>query len=257
MKAVFILAILLGVACAQPALAPPQLGFVQDGGNALRPVLGIAGNFVLGDAAQTGVNAAAFSGSFGTVKTDSALQAIDRFGNVIASADSPSGSALFAFSPSGVPSFAFLTDANAWMVWDGQAFNPVSIDLSAMGTVVSITSQRDGEGAVIVQRDDGLWDVRVLLATGEITSQTAIPGVTTPMLALAAGQLIYRDTDGIVVRKPDGTETHIAAQLPVNFTFQQMGDGWIQLRDLDTLDQFAVRITENREQFYGLPGVDQ
>lgn len=257
MKAVLILAIALGVACAQPGLTPPQIGFVQDSGNALRPVLGIAGNFVLGDPSQTGVIAAAFSGSSGMVKTDFALLAIDRLGNVLASADAPSSAALFAFSPAGAPAFAYLTDANAWMVWDGQAFQSVSMDMSAMGTVVAISSQRDGEGAVIVQRDDGLWDVRILLATGEVTSETAINGVLAPLLALSSGWLIYRDTDGIVVRKPDGTETHIAAQLPANIVLQQMGDGWIQVRDLDTLNQFAVRVTENREQFYGLPGVDQ
>jgi hypothetical protein len=99
--------------------------------------------------------------------------------------------------------------------------------------------------------------VRILLASGEVTSETAINGVVAPVVALSTGWLIYRDSGGMVVRKPDGTDTHIAAQLPANIALQQMGDGWIQVRDLDTLNQFAVRVTENREQVYGLPGVDQ
>ncbi|HEV2686974.1 MAG TPA: hypothetical protein VGV35_00430, partial [Bryobacteraceae bacterium] len=237
MKSFLAFLTLAALACAQPALAPPQIGFIQDAANALRPLLGIAGNFLLGDATQTDVNSAAFSGSFGMVNTNSALLVIDRQGNVIASADSSSGSALFAFTPSGAPAFAYLVDANAWMVWDGQSFQPASFDLSQFGsaTVLSITSLRDGEAALILQRDDGLWDVRVSMATAEVTSQTAITGVTAPALALATGDLVYRDADGVVVRKPDGSEKHIAAQLPANLVFQQMGDGWIQLRDLDTL----------------------
>jgi hypothetical protein len=259
MRFVLLLLAIAVTVCAQPALAPPQIGFIQDSSNTLRPVYGIAGNFVLGDATQAGLTSAAFSGSFGIVKTDTSLLAIDRQGQAIAASDAPSGSALFAFSQSGAPSFAYLVDANAWMVWDGQSFLPASFDLTAFGsaTVVSITSQHDGEAAIILQRDDGLWDIRILMAAGEVTSETAIPGVTAPLLALATGDLVYADANGIVVRKLDGSERHIPAQLPANFGFQQMGDGWIQLRDLATLNQFAVRITQDREQFYGLPGVDQ
>ncbi len=256
----FLLCLAIAAAvCAQPAIAPPQIGFIQDSSNALRPVIGIAGNFLLGDPTQTGLTAAAFSGSSGIVKTDSSLLAIDRQGHVIASTDAPSGSALFAFSRSGAPSFVYLIYANAWMVWDGQQFQPAAFDLSAFDSpvVISVASPNDGEAQIVLQRDDGLWDVRLQLADGSVTSQSAIPGVTAPMLALATGNLIYRDGDGLVLRKPDGSELHIPAQLPPNIAFQQMGDGWIQIRDLDTSNQFAVRITEGREQFYQLPGVDE
>src|SRR5260221_14688765 len=59
-------------------IATPQIGFMQDGGNALRPVYGIAGNFVLGDSSAADVQAASFSGSFGMLKTASTLIVIDR-----------------------------------------------------------------------------------------------------------------------------------------------------------------------------------
>src|SRR5260370_30173743 len=103
----------------------------------------------------------------------------------------------------------------------------------------------------------GLWDVRIQLSTGEVISQTALLGMTAPALMLATGELIYGDANGIVVRKPDGAEKHIHAQLPLTFAFQQMGEGWIQVRDLATQRQYALRLTEGKEQFYALPGVDQ
>jgi hypothetical protein len=242
---------------AQPALSPPQIGYIQDSQNSIRPVYGIAGNFVLGDATSQGVASAAFSGSFGLLKTDSAVYAVDRQGQVLASADAPAGAALFAFSRSGPPAFAYLVDANAWMVWDGQTLQPLSIDLTAFGpaAVLSVASPNDGEAAIVLQRDDGLWDLRVLLATGEVTSQTAILGVAAPLLLLASGDLMYSDANGIVVRTADGQEKHIAAQLPESFVLQQMGDGWVQLRGLSTPAQLAVRI--NGSQSFTLPGVDQ
>ena len=55
----------------------------------------------------------------------------------------------------------------------------------------------------------------------------------------------------------DGAEKHIDGQLPPTFAFQQMGEGWIQVRDIATQQQYALRLTEGKEQFYALPGVDQ
>jgi len=259
MKTAAVFLIAIGVVRAQSAITPPQIGFIQDSANALRPVLGIAGNFLLGDATESGVVSAAFSGTAGLVKTDSSILVTDNQGQIAASTDAPSGSALFAFGASGAPSFAYLVDANAWLVWDGQSFRPASFDLSSFGvaTVISITSPGDGQALVIVQRDDGLWAASFSLITGELTSQAAIPGVSAPAMALATGEIVYRDADGLVIRKPDGTEKHIPGALPANIVFQQMGDRWIQIRDVDSSSQYAARIADNREQIYALPGVDQ
>lgn len=240
---------------AQPLLAPPQIGFIQDSGNALRPVNGIAGNFVLGDSTVGNVEAVSFSGSFGILKTYSTLSVVDRQGRVIATQDAPAGPALFAFSRTGVPALVYLPEANALLQWTDGAFQAVPLDPQT--NVVSIAAVEAGQAAFILQRDDGLWDVRIRLFTGEVISQTALAGVTAPVIMMATGNLIYADANGIVVRKPDGSEKHIDAQLPPTFGFQQMGDGWIQLRDLATTQQYAVRLTDGKEQFYVLPGVDQ
>jgi hypothetical protein len=59
------------------------------------------------------------------------------------------------------------------------------------------------------------------------------------------------------LRKPDGSERHIRTPLPAAFEFEQMGRDWIQVRDLAGGSQFAVRVTESREQSYQLPEVAQ
>jgi hypothetical protein len=246
--------IMAGVASAQ-TLTSPQAGFMQDAANSFRPVYGIAGNFLPGEAVAGGVVSAAYSGSFGLFKTSAAVVVTDRAGSIVATNSEPDGPALFAFTRAGEPALVFMPAANTLLAWDGGAFDPVPFDPTTLAgsAVLSIAAPHPGHTSMIVQREDGLWDVRVQLATGEIDAQTAIPGVAAPVLMLANRELVYSDVNGIVLRSSDGTERHISAQLPANFTLQQMGEGWIQLRDLGSRQQFAIRITPNREQYYQLP----
>jgi hypothetical protein len=255
-KAVLVaLAFMAGVAMAQSGLTPPQVGFMQDAANSFRPVYGIAGNFLPGGVVTGNVVSSAYSGSYGLVKTNSALLVTDRTGSIVASSPQPDGPALFAFTQTGEPALAFLPAANTLLAWDGAAFNPAPFDPTtlAASAVLSIGQPHWGHAAMIVQRADGLWGVQVQLSTGAIDAQAAIPGITGPILMLANDELVYSDVNGIVLRSSDRTDLHIKAQLPARFALQQMGDGWIQLRDLGSSRQFAIRTTRNREQYYQLP----
>lgn len=256
MKTILItVAVGVSAAWAQTSIAPPQAGFMQDGENALRPVYGIAGNFLLGDAASFGVVSAAFSGSFGLLKTDSTLSVTDWRGKTSASQDAPQGPAMFAFAADGSPALVYYPSVNLLLAWNGGAFRFIMFDWSAFpASAVRAIAQPDfGHAAMIIQRDDGLWDVRIILATGEIDSQTALPGVSAPVLMLQTGELVYAGATGFVVRRTDGSETRVDAQVPANLSLQQMGDGWIQVRDLDGCGQLALRITPGREGLYILP----
>jgi hypothetical protein len=77
------------------------------------------------------------------------------------------------------------------------------------------------------------------------------------VLALALGELVFSDAGGIVLRNPDGSEVHIAAQLPAKFSLQQMDGGWVQLSDLGAPRRFAIRVVAGREGFYQLPEAGQ
>jgi len=74
-----------------------------------------------------------------------------------------------------------------------------------------------------------------------------------PLLALPSGDLIYPGASGIVVRRTDASEVHIAASLPASFSLQQMNQDWVQLTDLNSNVRFAIRTTPGREGFYQLP----
>lgn len=235
----------------QPVITSPQIGFVQDAANSLRPVYGISGNFLLGDSVAERVSSSAFSGSFGFVKTDSSLAVIDSQGKVLVRGDVPAGPALFAFSRVGAPAFVFLPDSGALLSWSAGGFETVPVHFE--GVAVSIVAYNSGEAGFIVRRDGDLWLLRVSPDTGGVISQTGLPGVRAPLLALPDGDLICGDSASIVIRKLSGSEKHLEVLLPDAFAFQQMGEGWVQLRDLSSGRQVAIRVTENREEIYGIP----
>lgn len=248
---------LLGITVAgwaQSTLGPPRLGFIQDH-DAVRPLNGIAGNFLPGKAAATGIVSAAFSGSFGFLKWDAALAVIDKQGHQILKVSAPTGAALFAFSENGSPALAYFEHDASLQVWDGHRFQRAELNAAALRAqpVLAIAAPDSKLATFIVQREDGLWELGIRLATGAVVSQTALSGVIAPMLPLATGDLVYRDAHGVVMRHRDGSEKHIAAHLPKNTAFSQMAEGWVQVTDLATGRLSAVNVEPGRERYYVLP----
>ena len=249
----------LASAWAQLGLIAPKVGLIQDDANVVRPVYGIAGNFVVGDPLASGVISAAFSGKFGLVKTHATLAVIDRSGQTIASMETPRGPALLSFDSSGAPAFAYLTEVGSLLAWDGQTFQTIAIDPETLGTgqVLSVATNAEGQAILLAQRDDGVWALCFSPSDGTLVSQTFIANVAGPVLLLANGTLIYSDPDGVVLRRSDGVPKRIDVQLPELFSFQQMSDNWIEIRAEDMGNSLALRITEGRGQTFPLPGAAQ
>jgi hypothetical protein len=242
-------------AWAQSAIAPPHLGFVEDSAHALRPAYGLAGNFILGPSIASEIVSEAFSGSIGLLKTDSSLAAFDSQGKLLASMDAPPGPALFAFSPSGVTALAYIASGNALVEWRGSTFAPLAFRYEEVraDAVLAIAFPTPFEASLIVQRKDTIWELNFPLGAVGTASQNALIGVHAPLLALPSGDLVYTGAIGIVVRRPDASEVHIAAALPASFSLQQMDQDWLQLTDLNSNARFAIRTTPGRERFYQLP----
>jgi hypothetical protein len=244
------LTVVTTAAWAQHALTPPQVGFIQDALGQIYIVKGLAGNFLVSVAVSSGIVSAAYSGSFGLLKADSTLIVVDQQGHGVASVRAPAGPALFAFAADGSPALAYFEQSKTLDVWDGHTFQTSGpMEAQAPLAIASVSPTR---AAFIVLREDGLWEYGVELATGAIVSRTALPGVTVPLL-MVAGSVVYRDAKGVVVRSKDGSERHIAADLPLNLAFGQMGNGWVQVTDLATNHLFAASIQPGHEAYYLLP----
>ena len=259
MKSLAILTVAAGLASAESPIGPPEIGFIQATDGTFRPVRGVAANFVLSKPAASGVVCGAFSGTFGLVKTASELTVTDAAGKSIASQAAPAGGSLFAFALNGKPALVYFESTKSLLAWNGRSFVAAHVEASAVvsGSVVSIAAAPAGMAALVVERDHGLWEIRVRLDSGAIASQSAITGVTGPVLLMPSGEILYGNTGGLMIRRTDGSEKRISGRLPKNFALQPMGAGWISISDLDTRRRYAARIVAGQERFYALPEVSQ
>lgn len=61
---------LLAAGCLPAEMSAPLIGYLRDSAGAVRPVHGVAGAFLLGDAVEQGATAARFSGRSGCILRD-------------------------------------------------------------------------------------------------------------------------------------------------------------------------------------------
>ena len=87
-KTIVIMALWTTVAYAQ-GLTAPLAGVIRDSQENVRTVIGVAGNFLVGNAQFAGARSAAFSGRFGLVKTADRVLVLDEHGQLIDSTRAP------------------------------------------------------------------------------------------------------------------------------------------------------------------------
>ena len=238
--------VVLGLAAlvhAQPTMTPPRAGFMVDAAQSLRPVLGVPGTLLLGDAAVDEVVSFAFSGKCAIVKTSSSMRVLDASGQVLFAMDAADGPALFAFTDDGAPALAYV--AGRLLRWNGSGFEALAFNADALqGEVLAV-----GAGPVfLVQREDAVWRVE-----SETGAQSLLVGVHAPVLLRGDG-VAYADETAVVLRAAGGPERRIDTQAAIGGV-RWMGDGMIGVTEKDSTRQFAVRITPGRENVSQLPEV--
>ncbi len=238
---------------AQSGLAPPQVGFAVDSQHALRPVLGFAGNLILGKPILANVASSAWSNTNGVIKTGSALLLLNRQGQILRHVDTANGPALLAFRSTGDAGLAFLPQSGVLFGWNAEGFKPLSLRLDALaGTPISIDAANWDCPVFIVQRADGLWLVEISNRTGALESQTALPGVQAPALLQAGGSLLYSNGTALVLRNPAGNEQQFQLALTIA-EIRLLGNDWVHVLDQTGAHQFLVRLTPGHQTTSQLP----
>jgi hypothetical protein len=153
--------LLLCAAIAMAQIRPPQAGFVRDRAGALRPVLGVAGAFILGEAVETGVLSAGFSRDLGFVKTASEL-VVFRDGLAVERMEAPAGPAEFTFGAR--PTIYFVDTGEMWE-WPRRTGSRAARSLAELhcesGDIVLASGERvrTPEPAAEVERMSDDWVV--------------------------------------------------------------------------------------------------
>ncbi len=232
------------LAQAQSGIAPPQIGFVLNSDQTVRPLIGFAGNLISGDSIFEGVLSTASSASWTLVKTPSTLVASDLKHNFQFSLDTDDGKALFAFSQDGVPALVFLPGSNTLQQWRTDHFEWVRFFADSLGgDPVAIARPTENWVRFVIRRPDGFWQLDLSTQDGSILGQTALPRIQGSVLLQADGSLIYLDQSSLVIGSRRIELGSVGGEL------RSIGDGWVQV------GQLAVRITPGHEQVSQFPEV--
>jgi len=232
-------------------LVPPRIGLVSDLTGRLRPVLGVSGNFLLGNPVVRSVLSAGCSGTLSFVKTDTTLSILD--GATQMDFSSPPGPALFSFS--GHAGFAYFLSDGTLHRWDG--VNLTAVTLSAFeGNVLALAQPDADHFWLAVRQNDG--HVYVLLfdsVTGALQSSAALTSASGELALLNGQEFLYTNRSGFVLHRADGSEIALAAigiGQRSELRFEQFGANWWSVKARGG-QHFAIRTEAGRESLYRLP----
>lgn len=221
--------------CAQSGIAVPAIGATVDPSGALRPVEGVAGNFLLGPATLSGVLSAACSDRLCLAKTDSKV--ISATGET----DAPSGPAVFGLA--GGEAIVYFPEPRTFARWHDNTLDP--LDWSVDGEVLSIRL-RNGDAEIAVRRDGAVWVVRSDDSVIDWIADTA-----GPVLLLADG-VLFTMPDEIVLRRD-------ASEVRLEFTGAEslaaIGPHYAAIRAGDST--YALRTESGRESLFLLPAFQE
>lgn len=161
----------LVAACCFGQISVPTIGFVRDAHGSLRPLQGIEGAFVLGEAVATGVISASFNGRNGLAKTDTELLVIVD-GEVLHRIAAPQGLASFGSgAKKGKPEWVRFANGEC-LLWKTDAptpgpcpetpedeFSPIrNIRLQLPQSVDAV--ERINQGWFVLRTSAGLYAIR-------------------------------------------------------------------------------------------------
>jgi len=236
---------------AQSPIGYPRAGCFRDEAGLLRPVLGVAGNFVIGDAEGSGIAAAGCRGKLTLVKTEDAIELRDRESGRVLAWRAPEGAALFAFPENGAAPLVFFPETSQWLrAAEGAAARALPpID----GEPLAVSSSDGRHALMAVRREGGLFLLKILLDRGVVEEEAELAGVHAPVLLLGGGTALWGDRTDLVARAPDQRERRIALPAPAQ-AMEHLGEDWVRIV-LESGGHMALRLSPGSEELYRLPEV--
>ncbi len=255
--------LLLGaaVAAAQSPLDRPRIGYMVDGGGALRAVYGTAANFILGEALSSGNTSCASSSSSALVKTPEEVILVDAGGEISNRWALAGSEALFAFHSDGAPALVFLPEGVSLLRVAEDRLDAIPVDMERLaGKVTAIAAPDRSSALLAVARGEEIWLITVSVESGELTDERLLAGVTGPVHLAGDGGVLYRSEGDLVWRSGSGDEKRFTLSAEVR-SYAPLRAGWVavvaQHEGAERPTRYALRLEAGREGFYQLPEVAQ
>jgi hypothetical protein len=242
-------------ATAESNLGAPIVGVARDSHRQLRPVYGVAGNFVLRDAIPKEALNWAFAGAGGLMKTDAELLMLDSGGKVTGRRLAPRGGAVLSTGAAFFPGTSEL-----WLI-GAHPDRKIRIEPDALGgDVVALGAPKGRSAPLAVCRGDRVWLITVDVASGAVTREILAPGAIGDQGC--AGALLWLDGNFLLATAGELTIQSGAGderRLPIEGgaygaqpELHRAGEQWVQVEVAGSATLLLL-VTRDREKLYRLP----
>ena len=251
-------------ATAESNFGPPVLGVARDARRQLRPVYGVAGNFVLRGAIPEDALNWAFAGAGGgLIKTDAQLLTLDSGGRVTTRHPAPQGDAVLSAGAAFFPGTSEL-----WLI-GAHPDRKIRIAPDALGGDVVALGVLNGRSVPLaVCRGSRVWLVTLNVTSSDVTSsavtrETLAPGVIGDQGCAGAllwldGNFLLATARELTIQTAAGDERHVPLAGGVHGARPELhraGERWVQVEAAGA-SPLLLLITGDGEQLYQLPAVE-
>jgi hypothetical protein len=245
-------------ATAESNFAPPVVGVVRDTHRQLRPVYGVAGNFVLRGAIPKEALNWAFAGAGGLMKADAELLTLDSGGRVTSRHPAPQGDAVLSAAAAFFPGTSEL-----WLI-GAHPDHKIRIEPDALGgDVVALGALNGRSVPVAVCRGGRVWLVTLDVTSSAVTRETLAPGVIGDQGCAGAllwldGNFLLATARELTIQTAAGDERHLPLAGGVHGKQPELhrsGERWVQVETAGR-SPLLLLITGDTQQLYQLPAVE-
>jgi hypothetical protein len=213
----------------------------------------VAGVFVAGDAAQTGVVSAACSDRLALAKTEQAIEVRDSAMQLEGRWPAPSGPARFAFSRSGAIAFAYFERTHELRYYEpkrGLRRLPLPNELD--GEVLALAVPDALHLSAVVRGESGVRLVRIAAFRGLVEQEIPLDGIPDAVWLDRDGTLIFGDGTDIVIRRPNRADERLA--LPGKASaIAQIGENFVNIALQSGAAPAVLDLRDGRERVLRVP----
>lgn len=181
---------------------------------------------------------------------------LDAQGHIASKFPAPGALAQFAFTASGSPALVWLSQTRELMCFQESQLRRVPVNPSILGgDVIALAELSTTRATLLIERERAISRVSVDLRTGLVRFETGLPGLHAPAFLASDGTILAADQDGLVVRRPNSADIHLAFPVKPE-AFTSLGNGWVLAQGAPST-HYAIRIIPSREQVLQLPEAQQ
>jgi hypothetical protein len=240
-------------------LTLPQIGYFRDSANSVRPIYGLGGNFLCGDASDADLLSFGFTGTGGFLKSSNTLKVLDAAGQALASFDAPDGPAIVGMSVDHASAIVYYPQSTLWNYWHDGQLDTLTFDPG--GNVLALATAGAGKFLAVICRDDGRWLLHIDIASASIDAQEPFRGTGGPVLLRGDYLQVYVDGTNLMIARKGGEAVAVDfSAIADSFTpesISDLGADWVHVRESGGGRNLALRITPGREQVFVFPEVAQ